>query len=52
MLPLDRPIRLLEVGCGSGAHIRTAAHLNPRLTAVGLELQEPAADRRARTGAA
>ncbi|WP_420174676.1 methyltransferase domain-containing protein [Luteococcus sp. OSA5] len=42
-VPTSAPVRLLEVGCGSGAHIRTAARLNPQLTAVGLELQEPAA---------
>lgn len=42
-VPTDRPVRLLEVGCGSGAHIRTAAELNPRLTALGVEIQESAA---------
>ncbi|MBI3268427.1 MAG: methyltransferase domain-containing protein [Planctomycetes bacterium] len=38
-LPADGPCRLLEVGCGSGIHIKHAADRNPRLTAVGLELQ-------------
>lgn len=32
-------VRLLEIGCGSGAHIRFAAQRNPDLTALGLELQ-------------
>lgn len=44
VVPGEGGVRLLEVGCGSGAHIRTAAALNPRLTAVGLELQSGAAD--------
>lgn len=39
VLPRDRPLRLLEIGCGSGTYIRHAAELNPRLRAVGLELQ-------------
>lgn len=43
VVPRERPVRLVEVGCGSGAHIATAARLNPRLTALGLELQEEAA---------
>lgn len=36
------PVRLLEIGCGSGVHIRHAADRNPELTALGLDL-EPAA---------
>lgn len=44
IVPADRPFTLVEVGCGSGAHIRTAARLNPQLRALGLELQEPAAE--------
>jgi len=43
VVPARGPVRLFEVGCGSGAHIRTAATLNPDLTAVGLELQDDAA---------
>lgn len=39
-----RPLRLLEIGCGTGAHIRAAAALNPNLTAVGVELQAEVAD--------
>lgn len=42
-VPTGGPVRLLEVGCGSGAHIRAAAERNPDLTAVGVELQESAA---------
>ncbi|MBB5937032.1 methyltransferase domain-containing protein [Streptomyces zagrosensis] len=33
------PVRLLEVGCGSGTYVRHAASLNPRLTAVAIDLQ-------------
>jgi 4-hydroxy-2,2'-bipyrrole-5-carbaldehyde O-methyltransferase len=32
------PRRVLELGCGSGAHLRTAAMANPGLSGVGLEL--------------
>lgn len=42
-VPAKGSVRLLEVGCGTGAHIRTACALNPALTATGLELQEGAA---------
>ncbi|MFE6775198.1 SAM-dependent methyltransferase [Streptomyces sp. NPDC057702] len=34
------PVRLLEVGCGSGTYVRHAASLNPRLTAVAIDLQD------------
>ena len=44
VVPAHGPVRLVEVGCGSGAHIRAAAAVNPQLTALGVELQEPAAD--------
>lgn len=37
--PRSGPVRVLEVGCGSGIYIRHAAELNPSLTALGLELQ-------------
>jgi 4-hydroxy-2,2'-bipyrrole-5-carbaldehyde O-methyltransferase len=38
---LDRrtPVRLLEVGCGSGTYVRYAARLNPRLSALAIDLQ-------------
>lgn len=35
----NAPVRLLEVGCGSGTYVRHAAALNPRLTAVAFDLQ-------------
>lgn len=43
-VPRDRQARLLDIGCGSGIHIRTSCSLNSRLTAVGVELHEPAAE--------
>lgn len=42
-LPGSRPCKLLEIGCGSGIHIRHASAHNPLLTAVGLELQDDVA---------
>lgn len=42
-----RELRLLEVGCGSGVHVRYAAELNPRLTAVAIDLQKEVADQAA-----
>ncbi|MFF7259359.1 SAM-dependent methyltransferase [Streptomyces sp. NPDC008159] len=46
---LDRalPVRLLEVGCGSGVYVRHAARLNPRLTALAVDLQQDVADQAA-----
>jgi 4-hydroxy-2,2'-bipyrrole-5-carbaldehyde O-methyltransferase len=41
-IPSDGAVRLLEIGCGSGVHIRHAAERNPRLLAIGLDLS-PAA---------
>jgi SAM-dependent methyltransferase len=43
LFPKDVPIRLLEVGCGSGIYIKEAAMHNQRLTALGVELQEDVA---------
>ena len=37
-------IRLLEIGCGSGTHVRFAASLNPELTALALDLQPDVAE--------
>ncbi|RKS79660.1 methyltransferase family protein [Actinomadura pelletieri DSM 43383] len=37
------PRRLLEVGCGSGVYARHAALLNPRLTALAIDLQDDVA---------
>ena len=39
VLPATGPIHLLEVGAGSGTHVHYACQRNPRLTALGLELQ-------------
>ncbi len=38
--PSSAPIKLLEVGCGTGIYIKHAAMHNQRLKAVGLELQK------------
>ncbi len=37
--PASGPVRLLEVGCGSGIYMQYAAQKNPELSAVGVELQ-------------
>ncbi|MFF8287062.1 SAM-dependent methyltransferase [Streptomyces albus] len=44
-LERDRPVRLLEVGCGTGHYVRHAARLNPRLTALAVDLQPEVAAR-------
>ena len=44
-LPAGGALRLLEVGCGSGVHVRYAATRNPGLTALCLELQPAVAER-------
>ncbi len=50
-VPPAGPVRLLEIGCGSGTYIRRAAARNAALTAVGLELQpEVAASARENLG--
>jgi SAM-dependent methyltransferase len=46
-IPSDGAVRLLEIGCGSGVHIRHAAERNPRLLALGLDL-DPAVVTQAR----
>ena len=38
VVPLRGAVRLLEIGCGSGQHIRTAAERNPELRAIGVEI--------------
>ncbi len=43
VVPAHGPVRLLEIGCGAAAYIRSAALRNPELTAVGVELQAEAA---------
>ena len=37
------PLRLLEIGCGSGIHVRHAATHNPNLTAVAVDFQDDVA---------
>ncbi|WP_127127320.1 cyclopropane-fatty-acyl-phospholipid synthase family protein [Georgenia sp. SYP-B2076] len=44
VVPPRGRLRLLEVGCGTGTHIRHAAQRNPDLTAVGLDIDPAAAD--------
>jgi 4-hydroxy-2,2'-bipyrrole-5-carbaldehyde O-methyltransferase len=44
VVPAGAPVRLLEIGCGSGVYIRRAAARNPQLTALGLELQPEVAE--------
>jgi len=34
-----RPMRILEVGCGSGIYLRYAAEANPQLTGVAVDVQ-------------
>lgn len=43
-VPIAGPLRLLEVGCGSGVYLRHAALRNPELSALGLELQPEVAE--------
>lgn len=45
LIPARGRFRLLEVGCGSAAHVRYASLLNPELETVALELQAEVADR-------
>jgi SAM-dependent methyltransferase len=47
---LDRtePVRLLEIGCGSGIYLRYAAELNPRLSALAIDLQDDVVELAAR----
>ncbi|MEU2281077.1 class I SAM-dependent methyltransferase [Streptomyces sp. NPDC013178] len=47
-LDTARPVRLLEVGCGSGVHVRYAARRNPRLSALAVDLQPDVACQAAR----
>jgi 4-hydroxy-2,2'-bipyrrole-5-carbaldehyde O-methyltransferase len=42
------PLRLLEVGCGSGIHLRTACGLNPELSGFGLDVDAKVAEQAAR----
>jgi len=42
--PVEEPLTVLEVGCGSGIYLKYAAELNPHLSAIGVELQASVAD--------
>ncbi len=44
VLPQGGPLRLLEVGCGSGTYMRHAARRNPQLQVLGVELQPQVAE--------
>jgi SAM-dependent methyltransferase len=44
VVPEKGAYRLFEVGCGSGVYIQRACQRNPRLYAMGLELQPEVAD--------
>ncbi len=44
LFPRTGPVRLIEIGCGSGTYIRHAASRNPALSALGLELQADVAE--------
>ncbi len=41
--------RVMEIGCGSGAHLRTAARANPALCGLGLDLDPVVVSRARRT---
>jgi SAM-dependent methyltransferase len=36
----DRALRILEIGCGSGIHMRSAHSANPRVHGIGLDMDE------------
>lgn len=38
-LDTTEPVRLLEIGCGSGIYVRHAAERNPHLSALAIDLQ-------------
>ena len=42
--PPQGPVRLLEIGCGSGVYLKHAAAANLSLTAIGVELQPAVAE--------
>jgi SAM-dependent methyltransferase len=44
VVPPTGPVRLLELGCGSGTYIHYAAQRNPELQALGIELQPQVAE--------
>lgn len=44
VVPTSGLVKVVEVGCGSGVHMRTAARLNPQARIRGLDLQVDAAE--------
>ena len=44
VVPTGHPVRMLEVGCGSGCYMRYAAERNAQLHALGIELQNDVAE--------
>ena len=40
-----RPVRMLEVGCGSGIYLRYAAEANPQLSGVAIDVQPDVVER-------
>lgn len=39
LLRTDAPIKMLDVGCGSGIYLRHAAKANPQISGVGIDMQ-------------
>lgn len=39
------PLRLLEVGCGSGVHLRSIHSTNPQVSGIGLDMNETVVNR-------
>ncbi len=42
-IPSSGPFRVVEVGCGTGIHLKTMCELSPGLTARGIDIDEDAA---------
>jgi protein-L-isoaspartate O-methyltransferase len=40
VVPLRRPVRILDVGCGEAGYLRHCAQFNPLATGVGLEMDK------------
>ena len=43
VIPPSGPLRVLEVGCGTGAHLATLCSINPEARALGIDIDEEAA---------
>jgi SAM-dependent methyltransferase len=44
IVPPRGPVRILEMGCGSGVYLRRAAERNPGATGIGVDLSSEVAD--------